>query len=82
MAVEAVIGLVGADRGDRRGDGGEQALELTAVGCLAHGQGVGVQRPGPGVDRQVQLAPDPAPVLAVHGEVHGARRKGARASAR
>ena len=41
MAVEAVVGLVGADRGDRRVDGGEQALELGAVVGLARGQGVG-----------------------------------------
>jgi hypothetical protein len=63
MAVEAVVGLVGADRGDRRGDGGEQAVELAAVGSLARGQGVGAERAGPGIDRQVQLAPDPQLVL-------------------
>ena len=69
MAVEAVVGLVGADRGDRRLDPREQALELGAVVDLARGQGVGVQRAGPGVDGQVQLAPDPALVLAVHAHL-------------
>ncbi len=47
MAVEAVIGLVGADRGDRRGGAGEQALAFAPVGGFAHGQGVSVQRAGP-----------------------------------
>jgi hypothetical protein len=69
MAVEAVVGLVGADRGDRRVHGGEQAFELAAVGSLARGQGMGVQRPGPGVHGQMQLAPDPALVRPVHAHL-------------
>jgi hypothetical protein len=69
MAVEAVIGLVGADRGDRRGGAGEQALAFAPVGGFAHGQGVSVQRAGPCVDRQVQLAPDPALVLAMDADL-------------
>ena len=51
MAVEAVVGLVGADRGDRRFDGGEQAFELAAVVDLARGQGVGVQHRRSGCPR-------------------------------
>ncbi len=36
---------------------------------LAPGQRVGMQRAGAGVDRQVQLAPYPALVLAVHAHL-------------
>ena len=69
MAVEAVVGLVGADCGDRRGDGGEQALELAPVGGFARGQGMSVQRAGPGIHGQVQLAPDPALALAMDADL-------------
>ena len=36
---------------------------------LARGQGMGDELAGPGVHRQVQLAPDPALVLAMHAHL-------------
>jgi hypothetical protein len=77
---ERVVGLVGANRSHRHVDPGQQAGQFRAIVALVHGQCMCRDLARRGVDRQVQLAPDPAFVLAVQPDLPRAFAKDFEAS--